>query len=220
MRRNECCSDIATASLPCAIRSNPEDLRKGETDMAYEEREAEHRRIVVDTPSGRREEIHSEARQVPERSSGISGAALAAIVVGVIALAAIIILFVMNQQQNALNANTTAQEQPPQTVIQQPAQQQPPVIVQQPAPATQPPVIINGQPATSGGATTGGPDDSSIQAAVDKKLNDDPTLSALAITATVMNGKVTLIGLVHRQADKSQVERAVRQVKGVKSIDN
>src|SRR6185436_9180150 len=79
---------------------------KGETEMAYEEREAEHRRIVVDTPTGRREEIHSEARQYPERS-GVSGAALTAIVVGVIALAAIIILFVMNQQQNALNANTT-----------------------------------------------------------------------------------------------------------------
>ena len=193
--------------------------------MAYQEREAEHRRIVVDTPSGRREEIHSEARQYPERSGGVSGAALAAIVVGVIALAAIIILFVMNQQQNALNANTTAQQQPPQTIIQQPAQQQPPVIVQQPAaPATQPPVIINGQPATSGGGTTAavpsGPDDSSIQTAVDKKLNDDPTLSALGITATVMNGKVTLIGMVHNQNEKSQVERAVRQVKGVKSIDN
>jgi len=195
--------------------------------MAYQERESEHRRIVVDTPSGRREEIHSEARQYPERSSGVSGAALAAIVVGVIALAAIIILFVMNQQQNALNANTTAQQQqqPPQTIIQQPAQQQPPVIVQQPAaPATQPPVIINGQPATSGGGTTAavpsGPDDSSIQTAVDKKLNDDPTLSALGITATVMNGKVTLIGMVHNQNEKSQVERAVRQVKGVKSIDN
>jgi uncharacterized protein HemX len=193
--------------------------------MAYEEREAEHKRIVVDTPSGRREEIHSEARQYPDRSGGVSGAALAAIVVGVIALAAIIILFVMNQQQNAVNANTTAQQQqPPQTIIQQPAQQQPPVIVQQPAPATQPPVIINGQPSTSGGTTSGittsGPDDSSTQTAVDKKLSDDPSLSALAITATVINGKVTLIGMVHRQAEKAQVERAVRQVKGVKSVDN
>jgi len=195
--------------------------------MAYEEREAEHRRIVVDTPSGRREEIHSEARQYPERSGGVSGAALAAIVVGVIALAAIIILFVMNQQQNALNANTTAQQQqPPQTIIQQPAQQQPPVIVQQPAaPAQQPPVIINGQPATGGATTTSGvapsgPDDSSIQTAVDKKLTNDPALSALGVTATVINGKVTLIGMVHSQAEKSQVERAVRQVKGVKSVDN
>ena len=194
--------------------------------MAYQEREAEHRRIVVDTPSGRREEIHSEARQYPERSGGVSGAALAAIVVGVIALAAIIILFVMNQQQSALNANTTAQQQqPPQTIIQQTAQQQPPVIVQQPAaPAQQPPVIINGQPSAGGSTTSGvapsGPDDSSIQTAVDKKLTNDPAISALGVTATVMNGKVTLIGMVHSQAEKSQVERAVRQVKGVKSVDN
>src|SRR5215831_11476099 len=193
--------------------------------MAYQEHEAEHRRIVVDTPNGRREEIHSEARHYPERTGGVSGAALAAIVVGVIALAAIIILFVMNQQQNALNANTTAQQQPPQTIIQQPAQQQPPVIVQQPAPAQQqPPVIINGQsapPVTSGGSTSGNiSDDSAVQTAVDKKLTNDPGLSDLGVTATVTNGKVTLIGMVHSQAEKSQVERAVRSIKGVKSVDN
>ena len=191
--------------------------------MAYEEQQAEHRRIVVETPNARREEVHSEATRYPDRS-GISGAALAAIVVGVIALAAIIILFVMNQQQNAVNANTTAQQQPPQTVIEQPAQQ-PPVIVQQPAPAQQAPVIINGQPApaTNGGATTSSanvPDDSAIQTAVDKKLNNDPQLSSLGVTATVTNGKVTLIGMVHSQAEKSQVEHAVKAVKGVKSVDN
>jgi len=194
--------------------------------MAYEEQQAEHRRIVVETPSARREEVHSEAVRYPDRSGGVSGAALAAIVIGVIALAAIIILFVMNQQQNAVNANTTAQQQPPQTIIQQPAQQQqPPVIVQQPAPAQQAPVIINGQPApaTNGGSTTSSanvPDDSTIQAAVDKKLSNDPQLSSLGVTATVTSGKVTLIGMVHSQAEKSQVERAVKAVKGVKSVDN
>jgi hypothetical protein len=197
---------------------------EGDTKMAYEEREAEHRRIVVDTPNARREEIHSEARTYPERSSGMSGAALAAIVVGVIALAAIIILFVMNQQQNAVNANVAAQQQP-QTVVQQPAQQ-PPVIVEQPAaPAAQPPVIINGgqsAPATGGGIAPSAnvPDDSGVQTAVDKKLNNDPQLASLGITATVINGKVTLLGIVHSQAEKSQVERAVRSVKGVKSVDN
>jgi hypothetical protein len=151
----------------------------------------------------------------------VSGAALAAIVVGVIALATIIILFVMNQQQNDANANV-AQTPPQTTIVQQPAQQ-PPVVVQQPAPATQPaPVIINGQPApAAGGSTTStGPDDGSIQAAIDKKLNDDPVFSSLGITATVLNGKVTLMGSVKTEALKSQVERAVRNVKGVKSVDN
>jgi len=186
------------------------------------EREAEHKRIVVETPNARREEVYTQSVRQPEDRSGVSGAALAAIVVGVVALAAIIILFVMNQQQNAVNDNATAQQQP-QTIIQQPAQQQPPVIVQQPAPAAQPPVIINGQPApapVSGGSTSTGPDDSTVQAAVDKKLSDDPALSALGITVTVMNGKATLIGAVHNNAEKNQVERAVRSVKGVKSIDN
>ena len=183
--------------------------------------ESEHRRIVVETPTARREEVHSEAVRYPDRS-GVSGAALAAIVVGVVALAAIIILFVLNQQQTAANENMTAQQQPPQTIVQQPAQQQPPIIVQQPAPATQPaPVIINGQPApVAGGNTTSGPDDSSIQAAIDKKISDDPKLSALGVTTTVVDGKVTLLGSVHSAADKSLIERAVRNVKGVKSVDN
>lgn len=182
--------------------------------------ESEHRRVVVETPTARREEMHSEAVRYPDRS-GVSGAALAAIVVGVVALAAIIILFALNRQQDSLNDNMAAQ-QPPQTIVQQPAQQ-PPVIVQQPAPATQPaPVIINGQPApVSGGATTtSGPDDATIQAAIDKKFTDDPKLSSLGVTATVVDGKVTLMGAVQSAADKSLAEKAVRNVKGVKSVDN
>jgi hypothetical protein len=117
---------------------------------------------------------------------------------------------------------TAQQQQPPQTIVQQPAQQQPPIIVQQPAPATQPaPVIINGQSAPpAGSTTTSGNDDSTIQTAVDKKFSDDPKLSALGVTATVMNGKVTLMGSVQNAADKTLVERVVRNVKGVKSVDN
>lgn len=187
--------------------------------MADQEQRAESKRVVVETPNAIREEVHSELVRYPERSGGVSGAALAAIVVGVIALAAIIILFVMNQnQRDTVNANT-AQQQPPQTtIVQQPAQQ-PPIIVQQPAPATQPaPIIINSQPAPAGGSSTA--DDSSIQTAVDKQLNDDPTLSTLGITATVLNGKVTLMGSVKTEALKAQVERAVKNVKGVKSVDN
>ena len=190
--------------------------------MAYEEKQSESRRVVVETPNARREVVHSETARYPDRS-GMSGAALAAIVVGVIALAAIIILFVMNQQQN--DANTNVAQTPPQTtIVQQPAQQ-PPVVVQQPAPATQPaPIIINGQsaPVSSGATTTTSSalDDGSIQAAIDKKLTNDPTFSTLGVTTTVLNGKVTLMGTVKTEALKSQVERAVRNVKGVKAVDN
>jgi hypothetical protein len=184
------------------------------------EQQAESRRVVVETPNTRREVVHSEATRYPERN-GISGAALAAIVVGVIALAAIIILFALNRQDTT-NDNVATQQPPQTTIVQQPAQQ-PPIVVQQPAPATQPaPVIINGQPAPSSGgtATSSGPDDSTIQAAIDKKLTNDPAFSSLGIIASVVNGKVTLAGMVKTQSLKSQIERAVRNVKGVKTVDN
>ncbi len=63
-------------------------------------------------------------------------------------------------------------------------------------------------------------DDSTIQAAIDKQLADDPTLSTLGITATVMNGKVTLLGSVKNDGLKNQVEKMARRIKGVKAVDN
>ena len=185
------------------------------------EQQSERRRVVVETPTSRREVEHSEAVRYPERS-GASGAVMAAVAVGVVALAAIVILFLMNRQQDPTNKNLASQ--PPQTtIVQQPAQQPPNVIVQQPAPATQPaPIIVNNPaaPASGGAATSSGPDDSTIQTAVDKRLSNDPNLSSLGITALVINGKVTLMGTVHSEAVKAQVERAVRNVRGVKSVDN
>ena len=187
--------------------------------MAYQDEHGERRRIVVETPNERREVVHSEQVRHPQ-SSGVSGATLAAVVIAVIALAAVMILFVLNRQ-DTMNNNATAQ-QPPQTIIQQPAQQpQPPIVVQEPAPATQPaPVIVNNPP-PAGGSTSGRvSDDSTIQTRIDKKLSDDPSLASLGITAVVINGKVTLTGLVKTESQKAQVERTVRSVKGVKSIDN
>ena len=186
--------------------------------MAHQEEEARRSRVVVNTPTSQREVVRSEAVKYPERE-GVSGGVLAAIVVGVVALAAIAVLFLMNRQQQDANANVASQ--PPQTtIVQQPAQQ-PPVVVQQPAPATQPaPVIVNNPPASGGTATNGAPNDFSIQAAIDKKLSNDPNLSSLGIYATVVNGKATITGTVRSEAVKAQVERAVRSVKGVKSVDN
>src|SRR5437879_11065087 len=95
------------------------------------------------------------------------------------------------------------------------------ILHQPPAPTQTAPVIVNNPP--SGGTsvgTTSGIDDAAIQTAVDKKLGNDPTLSTLGITATVLNGRVTLIGVVKSAALKAQVERAVRNLKSVKSVDN
>ena len=62
--------------------------------------------------------------------------------------------------------------------------------------------------------------DSTIQDAVDKRISDDPEISTLGITATVLNGKVMLIGTVKTEELKTRIERMVKQVKGVKQVDN
>jgi hyperosmotically inducible protein len=63
-------------------------------------------------------------------------------------------------------------------------------------------------------------DDASIQARIDKRIADDPALSPLGITTTVLDGKVLLMGTVKSERDKAQIEKAVKEIKGVKSVDN
>lgn len=189
--------------------------------MSYDEEQARRSRVVVETPNERREVVHSQSVR---DNSGISAGMVGVLVVVAIALITMLVLFWMNSQPTTdENAALTAQQQP--TVIQQPAPaQQPPVIIQQPAPATQPAPIIVTPPA--GGSTAGSTTsesvnmDSSIQTAVDKRLADDPTFSTLGITASVLDGKVMLIGTVKTETMKADIERAVKQIKGVRQVDN
>ena len=193
--------------------------------MAYEDQEARKSRVVVETPNSRREVTQSEAVRYPERT-GISGATVGVIVIVAVALVTILVLFLLSGQSPLDNSNAElATQQPapvPQTtIIQQPApQQQPPVIITQPAPATQQAPIIVNPPASSGGGAAAETGDAVIQAAIDKRIGADPTLAAMGVTATVLNGKVTLVGTAKSEALKSQIERIVRSVKGVKEIDN
>ncbi len=191
--------------------------------MAYDDEQARRSRVVVETPTSRREVTQTESYRNPERS-GISGATVGVIVVVAIALITIVVLFLMNGQQTetANNNLATQQAQQPPVIIQQPAPaaQQAPVIIQQPAPAAQqPPVVIN-QPAPSGGSMANTSNDGAVQTAIDKKITNDPTLSTLGITATVLDGKVTLTGTVNSEVLKSQVDRVIRGVSGVKQVDN
>ncbi len=185
--------------------------------MAYDEEQARRSRVVVETPNERREVVHT---QTVRDNNGISAGMVGVLVVVAIALITMLVLFWMSTQPTTDETATLPAQQQQPTVIQQPAPaQQPPVIIQQPAPATQPAPIIVAPPA--GGATAPAENmDSTIQAAIDKRLTDDATFSTLGITASVINGKVMLIGTVNTQTLKSDIERAVRQIKGVKEIDN
>jgi len=190
--------------------------------MAYDEEQARRSRVVVETPNERREVVHSQSVRTPD-NNGISAGMVGVLVVVAIALITMLVLFWLSSRPATDNANMAAQQQPT-TVVQQPAPvQQPPVIVQQPAPATQPAPIVVTPPA--GGSTTVPSEsaanmDSTVQAAIDKKLSDDPEISGLGITASVLNGKVMLVGTVKTQEMKTRIERMVKQVKGVKEVDN
>jgi hypothetical protein len=185
--------------------------------MAYDEEEA-RRRVVVETPNERREVVHSQSVR---DNSGVSAGMVGVLVVVAIALITMLVLFWMNTQPT--DETALAPTQP--TVIQQPAPaQQPPVIIQQPAPpVTQPAPVIITPPAggsTSSATTESINLDSNIQLAIDKRLTEDPAFSSLGITASVINQKVMLVGTVKTEALKADVERMVRQIKGVKEIDN
>ncbi|HLE62565.1 MAG TPA: BON domain-containing protein [Pyrinomonadaceae bacterium] len=149
--------------------------------MAYEEQESRRSRVVVETPTARREVTQTEAVRGPERE-GISGATVGVIVVLAVALMTILVLFLMGGPQQA-------------------------------------PIIVT-QPAASGGSTSSGSNDSAIQIEIDKRILDDPTFSALGLTVSVLDGKATLIGTVKSESLKSQFEKMIRNVKGVKQIDN
>jgi hypothetical protein len=63
-------------------------------------------------------------------------------------------------------------------------------------------------------------DDAAIQAEIEKKIAGDSTLSALDLSTNVEGGKVTLAGSERSPELKQRVEKAVRSVKGVVSVDN
>lgn len=192
--------------------------------MSYDEEQARKSRVVVETPSERREVVHTQSVRSDDRN-GISAGMVGVLVVVAIALITMLVLFWMSTQPTTDTVATAPV--PTTTVVEQPAPaQQPPVIIQQPAPVTtQPAPIIVTPPA--GGSTASGTEsatavnmDSTIQSAIDKRIADDPEFSTLGITTTVIDGKVTLLGTVKTEALKSQIEQVVKQVKGVKRVDN
>jgi len=191
--------------------------------MAYDEQETKRSRVVVETPNARREVTRTEREYSP--SGGTSTATIAVVVILAIGVVVLLLLLVMNKQANDnanLAAQQTAQPQQQPVIVQQPAQQQqPPIIVQQPAaaPASQPPIIVN-PPASGTTANPTGPDDTTIQAEVDKRLQKDSTLSSLGLTVSVLNGKALLVGTVNSDELKRHAEKVVIAVRGVKSVDN
>lgn len=193
--------------------------------MSYDEEQQRKSRVVVETPTTRREEVsYTHRERAPERS-GYSTGMVAAVALTAIALTAFVLFYLMNRE-DATNANTIVATTAPtplpaaQTpiIIQQPAQQ-PPVIIEQPA-TTQPAPVIITPPAPAPPAANTGLDDATIESQINRAFTDDPELSTLGITVTVSDGKATLIGSVATPETKSRVERLAKAIKGVRTVEN
>jgi hypothetical protein len=194
--------------------------------MSYDEERQRKSRVVVETPTARREEYVTQTRRMPPDRGGYSTGVVAAVALTAIALTALLVFFFMNSGTDATQTNvnvataaTPIPTQPTPIIIQQtPMPQQQPIIVQQPATTTQPaPIIVQQPPASSAPPAN---DDAAVETRVNKAFNDDSDLSSLGITVTVINGKATLNGIVKTADQKTRAEQLAHGVRGVKSIDN
>jgi hypothetical protein len=87
-----------------------------------------------------------------------------------------------------------------------------------PTPQTKP--SVQQSPAISEGEVAPAVDDTSIQSRIDAALEADATLAKLDISTLVENGKVTIFGSVRSAELKQRVEKVVRSVKGVGTVNN
>ena len=211
--------------------------------MSYEEEQRKRSRVVVETPTARREVVEQQTvRYPPPERRGYSAGMLATVALVAIAATAIIFLFLTNSGDDSgteanINIRASAPTQPTPfaqapVVVQTPMTMpsQPPVIIQQ-VPQTVPaPVIIQAPtttdtttaapPTTTAPAAPAASDDVTLQTKIDAAFAADTAVAAATIDATVVGGRVRLAGTVGSDAVKQRAERLAYAVKGVLGVDN
>ena len=206
--------------------------------MSQDEERTRRSRVVVETPTARREVVQSQTVRYPEERRGFSTGMVAAVALTAIALTVIIFLFLSNPSDDSANTNinvrTAGAAQPtpftqqPIIVQQTPLTQPTPIIIQQAPMQQQPPVIIQQAPppstttvpSTTTAPAPSGADDTTLQSKVDKAYKDDSEIASTDVMGLVIDGKVTLTGTVNSAALKQKAERLARAVKGISSVEN
>lgn len=205
--------------------------------MSYDEEEHKRSRVVVETPTARREVVHQQTTRYPQERSGFSTGMVVTVALTAIAVTALLFLFLTNSRDDSTNTNvniraaaqpTPFAQQP--VIVSQPAPT--PIIIQQPATTTQPaPIIIQAPPATTTAPAPAPPvssappaskpnDDAALQEKLDKAFADDTDITVANIDARVVDGRVKLTGSVSSEAVKQRAERLAYQIKGVLGVDN
>ena len=171
-------------------------------------------RIVIETQTARNQRGTRRVGRQP--GPGTREGIVALTVIGAAALATFIALFLTSRPYDPMNSTIA----PVQTV---PAGS----LAMQPSPKPSPTISPSPQQSLAGGAVPSpeptietAPDDAGIQSQIERMLASDPTLSKLDVSTLVEAGKVTIVGSVRSADLKQRVEKALRSVKGVVSVDN
>jgi len=174
-------------------------------------------RIVIETPTTRKQR---GARRVGRQPGpGASEWIVALTVIGAAALATFIALFLTSRPYDPMNSTLA----PVQTVpsgslaMQQPSPKPSPTISPSPQQNLAGGIVPSPEPTVETATVS---DDAGIQSQIERTLASDPVLSKLDVSTLVEGGKVTIVGSVRSADLKQRVEKTLRSVKGVISVDN
>ena len=174
-------------------------------------------RIVVEASRSRH--AGSTRPTGPQPGSPTREGLVAISVIAAAALATFIALFLTSRPYDPMNSTVVPQQVIPEgPAVMQPPPKQSPTPTSSPQSTPSPSARPSPEPTVETMVTI--PDDASIQSQIEKLLTSDAVLSQLDVSTLVESGKVTLVGSVHSPDMKQRVERAVRSVKGVISVDN
>ncbi|HJQ68902.1 MAG TPA: BON domain-containing protein [Blastocatellia bacterium] len=187
----------------------------------------ERRTIIENEPDRRTGQIETEHEHVSYVRRGMSGAAVAAIVLSAVAAAVLLTLLFTSDRSESRDAEVAEQRVEPIQAVpaQQPPPPQPPVVVTVPPPQTQTvpvpvPVPAPAPPAAQSQPTPPAVTDTSIEVDIISKLTSDPELRSQAINVKFNNGTATLSGLVPRASLKARAEVVASSIKGVTRVVN
>lgn len=160
---------------------------------------------------------------------GLSGGAVAALVLAGLAVAVLITLLILNTQQSNRDqelaierARAEAAERAAAQAQAQPQQSQPSVVVVPPSqPSTVPvPTPVPSQSAPAAAPPSSSTSSVSLEVDVNSKLMDDADLRSHPINVKVENGTATLSGELPSEELKARAERAALSVRGIRRVRN
>src|SRR5581483_10623747 len=188
--------------------------------------------VVEDVPVERRTVVEEDYPPVVYERRGLSGGAIAALVIAGIAVAVLITLLIMNNQQRNQDAQLeieraradAAQRAAAQPQMPAPAQPAPPVVVMpppaSPTTVTVPAPASSPTPSSAAAPSTSSTSAITVEVDVTTKLLDDSELRTHPIDVKVSNSTATLSGELPSEELKSRAERIAGSVKGVRRVVN